>query len=264
METIISKEQEFCNHEQLFKDKVVLDLACHDGESTKLIYEHGSKHIHAVEARESLVAAARSRVPKGANFYVGDIQNPVLIEPLVEKSNCVVVLGVLYHLYNHFGFFNSILKPNIEYVLIETLAGSESLNPEMYWGFEKIDHRFAGWHDRVDIIPNGTPNISWILNSADIFGFSCDYVNFYGRVYEKNKLNVTMEEYMAIRDSSWPDYNTFLSQKDTPKHILEDIEKMLGDENHPLTEKRVFLRLYNKKLIQSTPLQPEDIYIWKI
>jgi SAM-dependent methyltransferase len=125
-------------NQHLIKDKIVLDLACHDGKSTEIIKKLGAKHIYGVEARQDLLTEAKKNIEGDVDFFVGDIQDEKIISSLVKKSDTVIALGVLYHLYNHFGFFSYILKPNIDYVLIETIAGPETLDPSMAWGFEDM------------------------------------------------------------------------------------------------------------------------------
>ena len=257
------KKQEYLKYnEHVIKDKIVLDLACHNGESTGIIQNLGAKHTYAVEARQELVDIAKSNIQGNVEFSVGDIQEDSLIAPLAEKSNTVVLLGVLYHLYNHFGFFSSILKPNVEYVLIETIAGPETLNPEMFWGFERVDRKDNGWHNTANIIPNGSPNLSWILQSAAAFGFGCDWVKYYGHLAPKNRYNVTLGEYLSIKDESWPSYEEFITSDFVPDHILNDILTMLGDDTDSGSSKRIIIRLYNKNLVKSTSIDVEKYYIW--
>jgi len=257
------KKQEYLKYnEHIIKNKIVLDLACHDGQSTGIIQDLGAKYTYAVEARQELVDIAKSNVQGNVEFFVGDIQDNSLIEPMAEKSDTVVLLGVLYHLYNHFGFFSSILKPNVEHVLIETIAGPETLNPEMFWGFEKVDDVLNGWHNTASIIPNGSPNVSWILQSAKVFGFDCDWVKYYGHLEPKNKYNITLEEYTSIKDESWPEYEEFITSDFVPDHILNDISTMLGNDTDSGSRKRVLIRLYNKNLINSTPINVKECYVW--
>ena len=93
-------------NQHLIKNKTVLDLACHDGISTGIIKKLGAKHIYGVEARQELLAEAKKNIKGDVDFFVGDIQDEKTISSLVEKSDTVVALGVLYHLYNHFGFLS--------------------------------------------------------------------------------------------------------------------------------------------------------------
>jgi SAM-dependent methyltransferase len=250
-------------NKNIIEGKTVLDLACHTGESTSIIQQLGAKYIYGVDARQQLIDQAKTSVQNNVEFFVGDIQTENLIVPLAKKSDTVIVLGALYHLYNHFGFLSHILRPNIEHLLIETVAGPETLNPEMFWGFEMIDNIYNGWHDLATVVPNGTPNLSWIIQSAKLFGFECDWVRYYGKLQPKQRCHVTLEEYMSIKDESWPDYETIISNTPLPQHVESDISAMLGqDDKDSGGNKRMLIRLYNKQLINSVPVDVKECYIW--
>jgi hypothetical protein len=156
--------------------------------------------VYGVEARKELIEKAKNNVNGNVNFFVGDIQDKKLISPLVKKSQTIIILGAFYHLYDHFGLFSQILRPNIDYVLIETIAGPETLNTAMAWAFEKTDDVFNGWHPETQYVPHGTPNLAWIFKSAEIFGFHCDWIHSYakgGQLPPKTRYDVTKKEYQT-------------------------------------------------------------------
>jgi SAM-dependent methyltransferase len=248
---------------KILQNKIVLDLACHTGDSTKLILQNNAKHVYAVEIRPELIDLARATVLGNVDFYVGDITDPDLLIPLVSKSQTITCFGVLYHLFDHFRFFSYILKPNIEHVLIETVFGPETANPEMFWGFENADNILHGWMKDVKTIPNGTPNLSWIINSARIFGFECDWVHCYGQKRTVDPKYLTYEDYLAIRGESWPEYQDIISPTTTiPQFVLDEINQMVG--TYPSNHRRMILRLYNSKSINSVPLNIDNIYQWPL
>jgi SAM-dependent methyltransferase len=250
-------------NQHLIKDKIVLDLACHDGKSTEIIKKLGAKHIYGVEARQDLLTEAKKNIEGDVDFFVGDIQDEKIISSLVKKSDTVIALGVLYHLYNHFGFFSYILKPNIDYVLIETIAGPETLDPSMAWGFEDVDCITNGWHPKTVKVPHGTPNLSWIFATSDLFGFSCDWAWSYGKIPAKTRHNITHKEYMDAKSSDWPEYEKIISNDFLPDNILNDISTRLVDDAPEYSgKKRIVLRLYNRQKISSTPINIKDCYVW--
>lgn len=248
---------------KILQNKIVLDLACHTGTSTNLILQNNARHVYAVEIRPELIEQAKTNVAGSVDFFVGDVTNSDLINPLVSKSQTITFFGALYHLFDHFRFFSYILKPNIEYVLIETVFGPESANPDMFWGFENTDNILHGRAGDCKIIPHGTPNLSWIINSARIFGFECDWVYCYGTRYQLDHKHLTHEDYLTIRGESWPKYKDIISDTSTaPKFVLEEINQMLG--SYPVEHRRMILRLYNSKTINSIPLDINNIYKWPL
>lgn len=260
--TFKTKQDYLAKHHTTISNKIVLDLACHDGESTDILQTMGAKHIYAIDIREHLIEEARQHLTGNIDFFVGDVTDSKLICPLIEKSQTVVLLGLFYHLFDHFRFLSHILKPNIEYCLIETLFGTESLNAEMVWGFENTHDDIHGWSQGLKIIPNGTPNLSWIIQAARIFGFECDWVECRGVRLDKDFNYITYEEYMAVVGPNWPPYNDLIMKKQVPKFVQDEIQAMLGE--YPHTYRRMVLRLYNTKLIQSQKLAIEDIYRWPL
>jgi hypothetical protein len=255
----MKKEKYLKTNSSILENRIVLDLACHDGESTSIIHQHNPAHVYAVEVREHLVKQAQQRLPNAnVDFFVGDITDPNLMTDLVAKSNTVVCLGVLYHLFDHFRFLSYILKPNIEYVLFETEMGIESLNPDICWGFESTNDILHGWMDNIHTIPNGAPNLSWILQSAEIFGFKCDWIDWYGSTRKKSRKHITSEEYINISGPDWPTYSQIISDEPIPTFVQDEIDQLLCE----FTQKRMVIRLYNTKLVESIPLDLKDIYRW--
>lgn len=244
---------------ELFKNKIVLDLACHSGQSTKVIHELGAKHVYAVDVRPELINKAQQELAvSNVEFIVGDITDYQLLPSLVTNSNIITCFGVLYHLFDHFRFFSHILKSNIEYVLFETEFGTESLNPTMDWGFEVTDNILHGYHENLKIIPNGTPNLAWILQASDVFGFKCDWIKFYGNKKSKHRKQITSEEYLTIAGPNWPSYFEIISDNPIPDFVESEISQYL----HIFTSKRMIIRLYNSKSVNSNPLTLQDIYKW--
>ena len=256
----IPKSIYLTKHQDSLRNKVVLDLACHDGESTHVIQQLGALHIFGVDVRSHLIEAAREKITGNVDFFVGDITDPAMISQLVDKSDTVVILGVLYHLFDHFRFLSTILKPNIQHCIIETVCGPESLNPEMFWGFEKTDRDTNGWYASIDTIPNGTPNLSWIIQSSKIFGFDCDWVEYHGHKDPKRVSQITNEEYLAVAGPSWPSYQDLVLEKNIPDFVYDEINQMLNSYEH--CYRRMIIRLYNTNLIQSTPVQLQEVYRW--
>jgi SAM-dependent methyltransferase len=255
----MEKSQYLLENSDLLNHKTVLDLACHTGESTELIHQYGAQHVYAVDVRKELVKQSQARLPhSNIEFFVGDITDPKIISDLVAKSNTITCFGVLYHLFDHFRFFSHILKPNIEHVLLETEFGIESLNPEMCWGFEHTDSILNGWFQDFKITPYGAPNISWILQAASIFGFRCDWIEYYGIRTKKTRAQLTHEEYVNVAGPDWPPYATIISTDTIPEFVEQEISELL----HNFTGRRMIIRLYNTQLVQSTPLEISNIFKW--
>ena len=181
------------SYADMFKNKHVLDLACHHGDSTRKIKQFGSASVVGVDIRDELIDYAKN-INQDINirYFCSDITDYNFLDDQVKNVQVISHFGALYHMFDHFRFFSHILKPHIEYVLLETLYGPETSNPDMFWGYEPVDSDINGWMSGVDIIPHGTPNLSWILQSAKIFNFNIDFVE--KRYISTNFENLTDHE----------------------------------------------------------------------
>lgn len=256
----MKKDEYLPLNKDIINNKTVLDLACHDGKSTALIQSLGSKHIYGVDIRPHLINKAKKEIQGNVDFFVHDITDYNFLSNLVEKSQTIICLGVFYHLFDHFRFLSKILRHNIDHVLIETVCGPETINPEMFWGFESTNKDINGWLEGIPLIPNGTPNLSWIVQSANIFGFELDWIHYYGTEDFKKRVNITMEEYTAVAGPDWPTYSEIISDVEIPKFVEEELDQMLKE--FPQPDRRMILRLYNKQTINSKPLDIKDHYRW--
>ena len=256
----MTKEEFLSINRHIIDQKSVLDLACHDGQSTKIIQDLGADHIYAVDIRSHLIDFARNNIKGNVDFFVHDITDYDFLEPLVAKSQTVILLGAFYHLFDHFRFLSKILQPNIEHVLIETVCGPETINPEMFWAFERTDLDLNGWLAGISTIPNGTPNLSSIMQCARIFGFDLDWLHYYGAADLKQKNNVTMEEYTNIAGPDWPPYHDIVSGRQIPEFVEQELTQML--QEFAREHRRMILRLYNSNSVESTPLNLQEHYAW--
>jgi ubiquinone/menaquinone biosynthesis C-methylase UbiE len=181
------------SYSNMFKNKHVLDLACHNGDSTRKIKQSGSSSVVGVDIRNELINHALSiNQDNDICYFCNDFTDYNFLDNQVKNVQVITQFGALYHMFDHFRFFSHILKPNIEYILLETLYGPETSNPSMFWGYEPVDFYQNGWMDGVDTIPNGTPNLSWIIQSANIFNFNIDFVE--KRYAVTNFENITDQE----------------------------------------------------------------------
>jgi SAM-dependent methyltransferase len=256
----MTKEKYLFQNKTIIENKIVLDLACHDGESTKLIQSLSAQHIYAVDIRQHLVDKAKKEIHGNVDFFVHDITDYNFLTNLVEKSQTVVCLGALYHLFDHFRFLSKILRPNIDHVLIETVCGPETMNPEMFWGFESTNKDINGWIEGSSIIPHGTPNLSWIVQSANAFGFELDWIHYYATADLKQRAHITLEEYVTIAGPDWPTYCDIISDVEIPEFVEKELNQML--QEFPRLHRRMILRLYNTRTVDSKPLDIRDHYRW--
>ena len=168
------------NNTELFQNKKVLDLACHDGRSSSLLSELGAELVFGVDIRENLIRSCRiEHKSKPIYFFTNDITNYGFIDALVSESKVITCFGAFYHLTDNFTFLDHLCKDNIEYVILETLFGTESTNAFMFPLFEETSRLLNGYHPTYKKVPICQPNLSWIYQALDQIGFKLDYVEKY-------------------------------------------------------------------------------------
>ena len=167
-------------NKDLFDNKSVVDLACHTGFSSHLICELGANRVVGVDIRKPLIESAREKY-KGLpiSFFVNDITNYGFIDALVSEANIVTVFGGFYHLTDNFSFLTHICADNVEYVIIETMFGTESQNAFLFPLFEDVELNRNGWHPKYKKVPIAQPNLSWIYQALNQIGFKLDYIEKY-------------------------------------------------------------------------------------
>jgi predicted RNA methylase len=91
------KEEYFFQNKSIIENKTVLDLACHDGESTKLIQSLSAQHIYAVDIRQHLVDKAKKEIHGNVDFFVHDITDYNFLTNLMR--HLLIVFFYSFYLY---------------------------------------------------------------------------------------------------------------------------------------------------------------------
>jgi SAM-dependent methyltransferase len=161
----------------IFVDKSVVDMCCHSGQSTNLAIKYGAKSAIGFDLSKTAIdLATNTYISPNIKFECRDVNDHKYVSSLISQAQIVMSFGNFYHMYDHYQLLKIMCQPNIEYVLLDSLYGPETDLPSMFWCFEEthgLDYRLS------TKIPKGTPNISWISQVCDTFGFRLDYVHKY-------------------------------------------------------------------------------------
>jgi cyclopropane fatty-acyl-phospholipid synthase-like methyltransferase len=194
------------NIKHVFDRKAVLDLGCHTGASTNLILkEYNAKSVVGVDFSSTAIETAKLVFPD-ASFYCHDLSEYNDWKHLVDQSTVVVTMGNFYHLPDHFNQIKTMCQPHIEYLVIDSLCGPESSDPSMFWTFQS-PNGYKFWKNTV--VPKGTPNISWIMQACNIFGFKLNYIH----KYYSHVNFATVKDHEANKRMIAGFYNSNLSNK---------------------------------------------------
>lgn len=196
-----------------FKDKSVLDIACHDGASSFEISKLGANRVIGIEPRSNLVRKANNSLQnlnyKNVEFVCGDATDYLLMDTLLQNIDTVSCFGVFYHLTDHFKFLKKICTSSCKYLLIETLFGLESPNPTMICAVEPSNADQNGINDGFSHVMVGVPNIVWIQQVLEIFNWQITYfvTDYYGDermiIGASNNNFVKLENNVILSQDIW-------------------------------------------------------------
>lgn len=161
-------------HREILRDRVVLDLGCHTGVSSRIMRDMGARLVLGVDQDADAIQQARDhmRVP-GVEFAVQDLERTEIVGAMVDFSNTVVTFGTLYHLNRHHDLLRSVARPHIEHVIIDTLYGPESEHTQVWCHFE------SNFFNEPSIIPKYVPNLAWLITQMAVWDFALDHVQKY-------------------------------------------------------------------------------------
>jgi SAM-dependent methyltransferase len=171
------------SHEVLFKKKKVLDVACYTGVSTQFVKKSGADVVIGVDFSEEALKVATDNFSDPHIIYTcQDIENFEALSTLVKLVDVVISFGCLYHLNDLHNVLKSLAQPHIEYLLLDSLYGPETIHPDTFVRFEKRTDM-----DR-DVIPKYVPNLSYFISQLDLLGFGMDYVEKYYTTVDFSKV----------------------------------------------------------------------------
>jgi SAM-dependent methyltransferase len=201
---------------EFFKDKNVLDIASHTGESSVAICKLNAKFVTALEIREELVTQAWQLAHKegvdNIQFVCGDATNLMLLKKLLHNIDTVTCFGMFYHIHDHFNFIKNICTSSAKYFLLETLFGIESPNPTMLCNVEKTQPITCGANLGFDHVMVGAPNLIWIKQVLDIFNwqivfFKTDIDKYAVGAHERMNIGAVNLKYVDIKNNpTMPDH----------------------------------------------------------
>jgi SAM-dependent methyltransferase len=220
---IPGKEEFQCQYHVLLDDikdifvgKSIVDMCCHSGQSTKLTLEYGAASATGFDLSEAAInIALKAYTDPNIKFECHDISDHDYVSSLVSQAQIVTSFGNFYHMHDHYRLLKIMCQPNIEYLVLDSLYGPETNLPSMVW---QCHQPMSGLGYRLPAnIPKGTPNISWIAQVCDIFGFKLDYVHkYYSTVNFDTVVDHDANKRMMLKfyNSKLIDKNTYLKIDD--------------------------------------------------
>lgn len=167
---------------ELVKDKVVLDIASHDGRFSMAALKGGGAHrVIGIEARQSLVDAAEAtfehyNVDKDSyEFICGDAFTSVAKLPK-DTIDTAMILGFLYHTARQFELIASISELGIKNIIIDSNVLVGEKRPVVLLRWEKTDKDSNTWDKQRSKVLSSIPTNSALVHWLEEFGYTASTI----------------------------------------------------------------------------------------
>lgn len=135
-------------NESVIRGKSVLDIASHDGRWSMAAHKAGARHVLGIEARPSLVEAARANMREyqvsedRVSFVLGDVFQEIdRLQP--DTFDTIFCFGFLYHTLHHMQLLSQISRLRPKHVIVDTYIYLDPL-PVIKVVREEVEAESAG------------------------------------------------------------------------------------------------------------------------
>lgn len=164
--------------------KRVLDLAAHDGRWAYAFAAAGAREVVGIEGRQELIDRfarfPRAHLRDKVVLKQGDIFDGMAAEHAAgERYDVVGVLGILYHVMDHFRLFQQVRRLQPKLVIVDSEFAVRP-GPVIMLVRERTDNP-------LNAIPQiegqetaliGIPSFPAMEAMADVLGYSCEWLNW--------------------------------------------------------------------------------------
>jgi SAM-dependent methyltransferase len=191
------------NLERIQKKKI-LDLACNFGYWSIFAYHNQCSDVIGIDVREENINVAKliqhdlKITDSKLKFMQADLHDHKHIAEICSDRDTVFLLGIMYHIHDHYDLLKSVCQQNVKNIVIETAESNEVSEldaPLIWWKYEPTFELVAGYHNDNEQTLVGHPNINWFDLVMKEFGFK--------RVVSSRKKKYTstqqMEKFKQIR-----------------------------------------------------------------
>lgn len=176
--------QFLCTHRDVIENKKIVDFACGLGHYSFLAQQLNCKNITGTNIRSDSIDIANATkkdlllTDDQINFRITDIHNYQANRSLCRGKDTAFLLGIMYHVHDHFAIMESIFDTELKHVVLQT-GIFEDEKPIIWWKREPTFELTAGWYNHNESILVGYPSIAWLDMVAEQFGFARKDTVFY-------------------------------------------------------------------------------------
>lgn len=179
-------QSQLLNNIELIKNKKILDLGCNRGEYLYPCLELGCESIVGAQPMNDYNEIINQglyhlKYQDKAKVVWGDVYDLEGIRELIKDKDTVLLLGLMYHINNHYQLLETITRSDVTGLVIDIsifLYQLENWNnklPLMVWNSESQDSATTGWelngvNSNKTLV--GWPNAAWIINALEYLGWT--------------------------------------------------------------------------------------------
>lgn len=166
----------FEDNTYVVKNQKIIDFACNSGDWSFFATQNQASNVVGLDIRTDNILLANSvkqdfdLTDSQVQFLHGDIHDYTNNTNLCADRDTVFLLGIMYHVHDHYEILKSVSQPNIKHVVIETGIYLNE-RPTIWWKTESTFERVAGWHQNQQEVLVGYPSIQYLNLIMSLLGF---------------------------------------------------------------------------------------------
>ncbi len=187
---ILLAKHSIINNIEFIKNKHVVEFSCLTGHNTATLLANGARSVIATDIRDeccNITASALQKFhiapPHQYQILKADIYDYQLNKRICKDKDTVLLLGILYHVADHYNILQSIASEEPHHIIIETedhIKVKDIDDPLIYYKNETTFEIYSAWENNNDTVLVGYPNRAWFINTMQLFNYklikSSDYV----------------------------------------------------------------------------------------
>jgi len=168
-------------HLEVVHNKKIIDIGCNFGYWSMFAYNNHCANVLGVDVRPENISIAtlmqqQLAIPDTHMYFVqGDIHQHAQTAQLCADRDTVFLLGVMYHVHDHYDILKSLCQPGVNSMVIMTREADQVMDadiPLIWWKHEPSFELTAGFHEDRDTVLVGYPNTVWFDIVMSELGFA--------------------------------------------------------------------------------------------
>lgn len=159
------------NNIDVIKGARILDIGSHDGRWSFAALKNGAKSVRGLEARSVSIdrgVDAFKYYGMDESCYQFSVTN-VDTDDICGEYDVAFVLGILYHISNHYSVLSKVANTGVQHIIVDTLV-CDSNDPVIWFESEETDNVAAGFCDMEKVVV-GIPSLKVIKVMLESLGF---------------------------------------------------------------------------------------------